>query len=74
MFICVGTSAEVQPAARLPVIAKRMGAKILEINPEPTAISVVADWSIQGKAGDVLPALVRQLGFPTNAIDGAQKQ
>lgn len=73
LFICIGTSAEVQPAARLPLIAKRMGARVLEINPQQTAISVLADWSLHGKAGDLLPELVRQIGFPTNAIDGAQR-
>ena len=71
IFICIGTSAVVQPAAQLPLLAKRMGASILEINPEQTSISLVADWSLRGKAGDILPALVRALEFPTNAIDGA---
>lgn len=71
VFLCIGTSAVVQPAAQLPLLAKRMGAPIIEVNPDQTSISVVADWSLRGKAGDVLPMLVRELGFPTNAIDGA---
>lgn len=71
VFLCVGTSAAVQPAARLPLIAKRMGAKVIEINPEQTALSVMADWSLHGKAGEILPELVRKLGIPANAIDGA---
>lgn len=73
-LICIGTSAVVQPVAQLPMIAKRMGAPIIEINPQQTAVSVVADWSLRGKAGDVLPTLVRSLNFPTNAIDGASSQ
>lgn len=73
IFLCIGTSAEVQPAARLPMIAKRMGAKVVEINPQPTALSVIADWSLPGKAGEILPELVRTLNFPTTAIDGAQQ-
>ncbi len=73
LFVSIGTSAMVQPAAQLPLIAKRMGAKVLEINPQQTAISLVADWALQGTAVEVLPALVRALGFPTNAIDGAQQ-
>jgi len=71
VFLCIGTSAVVQPAARLPLIAKRMGARIVEINPVQTALSVVADWSLNDKASAVLPELVRQAGLPTNAIDGA---
>lgn len=73
VLLCIGTSAEVQPAGRLPLIAKRMGAKIIEINAEQTAISLIADWSIQGKASHILPDLVRRLDFPTTAIDGAQR-
>lgn len=71
VLLTVGTSAAVQPAARLPLAAKRMGARVIEINPEPTALSVLADWSIRGQAGAVLPELVRALGYPPNAIEGA---
>ena len=73
LFISVGTSAVVQPAAGLPLLAKRMGARVLEINPAPTALSVIADWSLQDKASSLLPQLVRRLDFPTNAIDGADQ-
>ena len=71
ILISIGTSAVVQPAAGLPLLAKRMGARVLEINPAETPLSIVSDWSIHGKAGEVLPELVRTLGLPTNAIDGA---
>jgi NAD-dependent deacetylase len=71
IFLCIGTSAVVYPAAELPLIAKRNGARVAEINPHQTAISLMADWSLRGKAGEILPALVRQLGIPTTAIDGA---
>lgn len=73
LFISVGTSAVVQPAAGLPLLAKRMGARVLEINPTQTALSVIADWSLQAKASSLLPLLVRRLDFPTNAIDGADQ-
>jgi NAD-dependent SIR2 family protein deacetylase len=36
VFFCVGTSFTVQPAARLPVWAKRAGAVVVEVNPHPT--------------------------------------
>lgn len=71
LFLCVGTSAMVAPASQLPVLAKRMGARVVEINPNPTALAVIADWSLRGTAGSLLPGLARALGIPTNAIDGA---
>src|SRR5574342_1223756 len=39
LFLSVGTSGVVQPAASLPVLAKRSGAVTLEINPEETPLS-----------------------------------
>lgn len=59
LFLSVGTSAVVQPAASLPIIAKRAGAYVIEINPEETALSIVADCWLPGKAGEVLPELAR---------------
>jgi NAD-dependent deacetylase len=56
MFV-IGTSAYVQPAASLPLMAADRGAKIIEINPEPTPLSGTADFSFQARAGEVLPAL-----------------
>lgn len=53
----IGTSAIVYPAAGLPVVAKQSGAYMVEINPEPTALSGMCDETIQGKAGEVLPLL-----------------
>jgi NAD-dependent deacetylase len=64
IFLSVGTSARVQPAAKLPLMAKRAKALVVEINPAETALSVMADYWIPYKAGDVLPELVRQLQGP----------
>jgi NAD-dependent deacetylase len=61
LFISVGTSALVHPAATLPVVAKRHGATLIEINLEPTPLSAMADIAIQGKSGDVLPLVVEDL-------------
>lgn len=55
--LVVGTSSLVYPAASLPEIARRAGAKIIEVNPEPTALTEQADVSIRGKAGEILPLL-----------------
>ena len=55
LMLVVGTSAVVQPAAMIPVIAKENGAKIVEINPERTPLTVdVSDYLIMGKAGEVM--------------------
>ncbi len=71
LFVCIGTSAVVAPAGSFPLIAKRHGARVAEINPNRTAISEMADWSLRGKAGEILPEIVRRLGIPSIALDGA---
>jgi NAD-dependent deacetylase len=58
VFLAVGTSAAVYPAASLPQIARRGGAYVVEVNVEPTEISRAVDETILGKAGEILPALV----------------
>jgi NAD-dependent deacetylase len=58
VMLVVGTSAEVYPAAILPVYAHHHGATVVEINPNPTRLSERADYSLRGPAGVVLPALV----------------
>ncbi len=58
VFIAIGTSALVQPAASLPYIAREHGAKLVEINLERTALSENVDAFLQGRSGDVLPSLV----------------
>ncbi len=54
----VGTSAVVFPAAYIPIYAKQNGAFLVEINPNQTDLSKMADLVIQGKAGEVLPKIV----------------
>ena len=61
VFLTVGTSALVQPAASLPLVAKRAGATLIEINPERTPLSDLADFSFQSKSGELLPQLVAAL-------------
>ncbi|MCK5455702.1 MAG: NAD-dependent deacylase [Melioribacteraceae bacterium] len=53
----VGTSAVVYPAAYIPISAKEAGATLVEINLEPTNISNQVDYSLIGKAGEVLPKI-----------------
>jgi len=56
-MLVVGTSAVVQPAASLPLVTKRAGGFVVEINAEPTPISDMTDSSILGKSGEILPEL-----------------
>jgi NAD-dependent deacetylase len=59
-FVAVGSSLIVQPAARLPVQAKRLGASLLIVNREPTPLDDLADAVLYGEAGTLLPALVER--------------
>lgn len=56
MFV-VGTSAYVQPAASLPLVAAQSGARVVEINPDITPLSASVDFSLRGKAGEILPLI-----------------
>ena len=59
LFFVIGTSAVVYPAAGLPITAKRKRARVIEVNAEMTDISFIADFTILGKAGEVLPKFGR---------------
>lgn len=58
VFLSVGTSAVVYPAAGLPLVAKDSGAYVAEVNVERSAIAHALDEVVLGRAGEVLPALV----------------
>ena len=61
VMLVVGTSGMVQPAAALPGLARKAGAMVVEVNPEPSEISSLATATCRGPAGTVLPALVARL-------------
>jgi len=61
LFFTIGTSAEVYPAALLPLMAKSAGAYVVEINTKPTAISYDVDEVLEGKSGEILDGLVKHL-------------
>ena len=57
-FVIIGTSGQVSPANMIPGIAKRHGAKIIEINLEPsTYTNHLSDLFLQGKSGEILPQI-----------------
>lgn len=64
VFLSVGTSSLVYPAAGLAECARAGGAITVEINPNPTEMSSQFDVSLADKAGSVLPQLVDSLDDP----------
>ncbi|MCC6958643.1 MAG: NAD-dependent deacylase [Dehalococcoidia bacterium] len=64
LFLVVGTSAVVFPAAEFPIMAKRRGYPLIEINPEETSLSDIADVIVRAPAGEAVPALVELLLVP----------
>lgn len=61
LLVLIGTSGVVYPAASLPFYAKDRGIKILEINSVSSNLSAICDFQLLGKAGEILPQLVKQL-------------
>jgi NAD-dependent deacetylase len=58
VFLVIGTSAAVYPAASLIPFARQSGAKVIEINTEPTAATAIVDCALHGRAGEIVPELV----------------
>ncbi len=58
VFLVVGTSAVVYPAAGLIPLARSCGARVIECNIEETQFSAELDRSFRGRAGELLPQLI----------------
>ncbi|MFJ3905431.1 SIR2 family NAD-dependent protein deacylase [Streptomyces sp. NPDC090025] len=61
VFIAVGTSLQVQPAASLAGLAAEHGARLIIVNAEPTPYDPVADELVREPIGTALPALLERL-------------
>jgi NAD-dependent deacetylase len=62
VLLVVGTSAQVYPAARLPILAKQCGAFIIEANIEETDFThAITHAFLKGPAGETLPKLVERV-------------
>ena len=57
LFLVVGSSLQVYPAAGLPELAQRNGARLLIINREPTPLDAVADLVLHAESGPTLASL-----------------
>ena len=60
-MLVVGSSLVVQPAARLPELARRSGARLVIVNRTPTPLDGIADVVVRAEAGTTLAALVRDI-------------
>lgn len=58
VFFSIGTSSVVYPAAGLIEDAKHHGAAVIEVNPQPTDLSHIADVVLRGPSGKMLPDLL----------------
>jgi NAD-dependent deacetylase len=67
LFIVIGSSLVVQPAASMPLVAKRNGATLVIINRDPTPYDDMADIAIHTQAGptmaNILEELKKELGL-----------
>jgi NAD-dependent deacetylase len=61
LFLSIGTSSLVQPAASLPLEALHHKAITIEINPDTTPITPYVTFALQGTAGTILPTIVSQI-------------
>ena len=64
VYLSVGTSSEVFPAAGLFDIARAAGAVTVEINPNATEQTANFDFVLSGKSGSVLPELLESVFRP----------
>jgi len=61
LFIVIGSSLVVQPAASMPLVAKRNGAKLVIINRDPTPYDDMADIVIHTQAGPTMANILEEL-------------
>jgi NAD-dependent deacetylase len=60
LFLSIGTSGLVHPAAQLPAVARRQGATLLHVNPQKPQGVADEDYCLLGPAGAILPLLLQQ--------------
>jgi NAD-dependent deacetylase len=70
LFIVIGSSLVVQPAASMPVVAKRNGAKLVIINRDPTPCDDMADIVVHGSAGSTMTAILQEVRSKLGRTEG----
>jgi len=63
LFICIGSSLVVYPAAGLPIAAKQNGARLVIVNREETPLDDIADLVVPAEIGPLLMAVAAELGL-----------
>jgi NAD-dependent deacetylase len=58
LCLVIGTRGAVYPAAGLVHEARRSGARVIVVDPEPTDLDHLADIKLSGKAGEILPGIL----------------
>ena len=58
VFLVIGTSALVYPAAGLVQVARQSGVRVAIVNPDPSPADELAEWILRGPAGEILPRLI----------------
>jgi NAD-dependent deacetylase len=61
LFIVIGSSLVVHPAAQMPVLAKRSGAKLVIINRDETPCDPIADYVVHAQAGPTMATVIDQV-------------
>jgi NAD-dependent deacetylase len=66
LMLVVGSSLEIAPAAEIPLVAGRRGAKAIVVNYQPTPLDSQADVVIHQNVAEVLPQIIGQVGRLVN--------
>ncbi len=62
VMIIVGTAGQVMPACSMPIVAKDFGAKIIEVNPQPSSFTdSITNYYFPQKATEFFAALEKEL-------------
>jgi NAD-dependent deacetylase len=63
LLLVLGTTSLVYPAALIPRVAMDAGARIVEVNPQPTNLTALADLSIPYAAGEFFANYMKRMGW-----------
>ncbi|NWF92658.1 MAG: NAD-dependent protein deacylase [Syntrophaceae bacterium] len=69
LFMVIGSSLVVQPAASMPLVAKRNGARLVIINRDPTPYDHMADLVLHGQAGPIMASILEEVKKALGGLD-----
>ena len=69
LFVVIGSSLVVQPAAQMPLVAKQNGAKLVIINRDETACDDIADYVVNAEAGPTMAVVLEQVKRAISKMD-----